>query len=190
MKKYIYSPDENRIKQISVFRVHKSCHDFYISNFSIDKVNTGTLEYKYADDCEIFNTYEVCAKNTIELKKKDAEEQKNKIKKLERIGESFSDEYYDIPEFKLDSDEILILVNYTNDSIQGLLSTGEYVNFEGPDVFNMNSISEIFRKYNGKILKYKNMKTSQCNRISSIDLDLIHKTWLKETPKSSVSGRN
>jgi hypothetical protein len=42
-------------------------------------VNTGTLEYKYADDCEIFNTYEVCAKNTIELKKKDAEEQKNKI---------------------------------------------------------------------------------------------------------------
>lgn len=159
--KYIYIKNENRIKKINIFKVfNKITGTFdYISNpnLSGQQVQTYKPEILYDD-------YESCLKAVTEEKTGSIRKIENLIKNLKSDLNNFDlSESYNLPEFRLEDDEMLILCNPVIDKtilklsglkIETLELTGitnEYGKV--PDIIESNQINSFFsKKFNRKVI--------------------------------------
>lgn len=159
--KYIYIKNENRIKKINIFKVfNKITGTFdYISNpnLSGQQVQTYKPEILYDD-------YESCLKAVTEEKTGSIRKIENLIKNLKSDLNNFDlSESYNLPEFRLEDDEMLILCNPVIDktilNLSGLkIETLELTGITNeygkvPDIIESNQINSFFsKKFNRKVV--------------------------------------
>lgn len=163
MKKYIYSPDENRIKQISVFRISNQYkEEVYIREFDSSFLIEGNMKDAEINPNLLFSSYSECQHYEKNRLTDEMEELEKKNSEYVNLMNQYKDENeYPIPEFEIGSNEILIIFDSFNHEVYGITSDCKiyiilnqfpYFRMTGDDFYQKGSINS------GIIMRYTSIK--------------------------------